>query len=686
MASTSLLSRVPVLRILIPFILGIIIAKSGCSAWIAAGVMVVAVGMYLLLHYISRSPQERLRWRSFFIVPLATAAMSLGWMSAIIHCPPQLSQEQCHSGVIYGRIVDLDYTDFSMRQTIKVISHDLPPCHVLVSTRGCDYTMQAGDVIAWEADLHNIGNLGNPGETDYADFLLNSYGIRYEQHLPLRQIKKIGHSPTLSTHMANIRRDLALKVFNSRLSPPAQRFVIAILLGDSGFIDKSTRQEFSSAGVAHVLALSGLHIGFIALFIWWILFPLDYLRLKKLRLFITIVAMMIFAVFTGLSPSVIRATVMTGIVFISYILYRRSLALNSLAIAALVILVFSPSALYSVGFQLSFITTGAVLTFARIPDGIKSRYKWINNITSIVITSLVAMLATMALSAHYFHTVSFLSVLSNLLILPVLPLMMVLGALFLLVTTAGMQWPIMERGIDGLYSYIHGVTAAVNSLPLSHVGNIYVSTAGVIGCFIVMALVAIWLYHRKFCYLLAAGIMFVLLLTHSLWLDLRTPRQGMVIFNSFSSTPVLYYNQGKGYVWTPDEEEPDSAAFARYYAGFMAQHRIDELYFVSDHDTLRFEDNMIRPPIAYLMGHRLMAVGSGRWKNTSATHRLRLDDLVITKRFHGTVEKLQELYSFDRIVISGAHYESERLRHECDTLGVKSIELKTQGALLYQVH
>ena len=84
-----------------------------------------------------------------------------------------------------------------------------------------------------------------------------------------------------------------------------------------------------------------------------------------------------------------------------------------LALAALCILVFSPSALYSVGFQLSFITVGAILLFARLPQRLECRHRWVNSLTSTVITSLVAMLATVALSAHYFHTISLMSMLAK---------------------------------------------------------------------------------------------------------------------------------------------------------------------------------------------------------------------------------------------------------------------------------
>jgi hypothetical protein len=334
-----------------------------------------------------------------------------------------------------------------------------------------------------------------------------------------------------------------------------------------------------------------------------------------------------------------------------------------------------------VGFQLSFVNVAAVLLFARVPDCFKSRYQWVNRLTSIVITSMVALLATVALTAHYFHTISLMSVLSNLLILPVLPVFMVMAALFLLVTAAGMEWQLLNHAIDAIYRYIHWTASVVNGMPLSHLSGVYVSTVGVVAYFVVMALVVLWLYRRRFLYLLTAAFALAVLLGHSLWVDAHTARRGVVIFNSFTSTPLLYYNNGMGYVWTPDDNEPDSVAFSRYYAGFLARHSIDHLHFVLDGDTLRLDDAIIRPPYAMLMGRRMMAVGRGKWKSMTTSRLLDLDDIIVTKPFHGSAADLKRLYGFDRIIISGGLYENGVLESECDSLHLDCYNIARRGAL-----
>ena len=680
----SVLSRVPALRILLPLMAGIAMHQVWHNVWIPLALIITSIAVYTWMTHRGKSAELQLRLRPFYILPLAVIALSLGWLAAIVHCPPHLNAGQRHDRLLTGRVSELNYTDFSMRMTIDVLDSDLPRCRVLVTTRGCDYTARSGDLVTWPAALEEVRNTGNPDETDYALLMLQGESIRYEQHLPVADVITIGYSPTLATRLAEMRRALAYKIFNTQLSPGAQHFVTALLLGDSHLIDKVTRAEFSTAGIAHVLALSGLHVGIIALLIYLLLFPLDYLGLKKLRLAVTLAAMILFAVFTGLSPSVVRATVMTGFVFASLFFNRRSVSLNALAMAALVILVFSPSDLFNAGFQLSFITVGALLLFARVPERLQSANRWVNYLTATVITSLVATVATVALNAHYFHTISLMSVVANVLVLAVLPVFMVLAALLLLVNAAGMHWGWLDSCVDGIYRYIHGVAQMVNAAPLSHVSGVYVSTVGVVLYFVVMGFMVLWLYRRHHRYLMLAGMALVIALGHWAWTDWNTPRRGMVMLNSFTSTPVLYYDGGNGYVWIPDQEDADLTEFERHHAGFMARHHIHDLTLVQADTVLRLEGALFKPPYAHLMGRRLLAVGRGNWKNSTTDTRLELDDIIVTKRYHGTVSKLKELYQFNHLIISGAQQADAvaAFKRECDSLGVKTHALDRQGAVV----
>ena len=158
----------------------------------------------------------------------------------------------------------------------------------------------------------------------------------------------------------------------------------------------------------------------------------------------------------------------------------------------------------------------------------------------------------------------------------------------------------------------------------------------------------------------------------------------MMVFNAFTSTPVLYYDHGKAWVWTPDDEEVDSTTFSRYYAGFLASHNISELQFIVGDSVQCLDGALFKPPHVHLMGRRLLAMGAGRWRHMTSPQPLQLNQIIVTNRFHGTAAKLRELYRFDTLIISGAMHSTslKPLLHACDSLDIPYHDLSQQGAFI----
>jgi len=662
------MKQVPALRILLPFVVGILLCGDGGSWWVVGTLVALAVTAYIVLMLRSRTALARLNIRPYFIIPICLIALALGYAAAQLNQPPTLDLEACNDKLLTARVDEISYTDRSMRLLVSTGGHRLQ-----LSTRGCDYSLREGDVIAFRAALSRIANHGNPDETDFAT-ILRRQGVLYTQHLPVNQLEKVGTAPTLLTRCALARRHLQHRIACSRLSPEAQHFVIALILGNDDLIHADTRARFATAGVAHVLALSGLHVGLIAMMVWWLLFPLDWIGAKKWRLWLTLALIVAFAVFTGLSPSVVRATVMIGFVFAQALFYRRNMALNALCVAALLILAVSPASLYAVGFQLSFITVAALLL-----PGLAFGNRWrevtesktskspqqqflrssLSYIWGIVGTSLVAMLATIMLTAYYFHTISLLAFLSNLLILPVLPLFMTLAAVFTLLAAVGTDVPLLDRLLDLIYSYFSKATELVNALPLSHINDVYVGGWAVWLWFAILAMLTLWAFTRRYRYCLCALVGVVLLAGGWMVQQRSTAHRGMVIFNSFASTPLLYFDNGQAWLWEPDATASDVSAFRRYYSGFLSRHGIDSIRAITAGEDVTLPEGFIRPPYAHAMGKSYMAVGAGRWRRAQAVDHFHADRIIVTRRFHGSATKLRELYDFDELVLSGAYYAND---------------------------
>ena len=208
----------------------------------------------------------------------------------------------------------------------------------------------------------------------------------------------------------------------------------ALTLGYKEDLAKDLRRHFQASGAAHVLAVSGLHTGIIYGLLLWLLTlggrvkPRYENRFGRCAISLFIIAAMWgYAWLTGMTPSVVRAVTMVTIFEVGRMAYRQAFSINTIAAAAVLILLVRPSDLWSVSFQLSFAATFAIVIITRSIErhwglsNIKNTYigRTIDTILGIFIISLAAQLGTIPLTMYYFGQISTYFLLANLLVLPI---------------------------------------------------------------------------------------------------------------------------------------------------------------------------------------------------------------------------------------------------------------------------
>jgi competence protein ComEC len=241
------------------------------------------------------------------------------------------------------------------------------------------------------------------------------------------------HQPALRERLREgLRRLLA------PMDQVSRSLYLALILGDQGEITPQMRQAFSRTGTSHLLAISGLHLGMLAglsfLAFFWLLkrFPRVLLRVNAVKLATVLAAgpVVAYAWIAGGSPSTQRAEIMILAYLLLVLAGRPREVVSALALAALVILVLSPLLLFSLSFQLSFISVAALIYFLprwvtppdyeTLPRGPVRKWSrraifWVKG---ALLASLVATLATAPLVAASFHLVSILGVVINLAAIP----------------------------------------------------------------------------------------------------------------------------------------------------------------------------------------------------------------------------------------------------------------------------
>lgn len=280
------------------------------------------------------------------------------------------------------------------------------------------------------------------------------------------EIVVTGHSNAIKYRFADFRTALAERIYASGLSAGTARLLVASCLG-TGDAPAEVKESFRSAGISHLLCVSGFHVGVIAMAVSWLLWPFKIFRRRKSHHLLTLAVVWLYAMATGFTPSVVRAAMMLSSYFVVKMLGRSSSPGNALGVAFMLVLAVDPYHLFSAGFQLSFAAVAGILIFGRRLNPFPRRFTIARKGASLLTVPLGASLGTVPVLAAWFQSVPLLTVPINAVASCVFPVFMLsgLGAVALpsspLTTVADGLNSALEHALGVLSPYTEASTAHV---------------------------------------------------------------------------------------------------------------------------------------------------------------------------------------------------------------------------------
>jgi competence protein ComEC len=383
------------------------------------------------------------------------------------------------------------------RYTARLFSSDtLKFTHKTVKVRimldTTDETFREGEIVFCQGMLRKIENRGNPGEFDYQTWA-NRRQIYYSANIPKGACTPMGyHEPfILRQWVSKIRIWLDQSFVNQGIAGDQLAVLVALTTGDKATLDPELRSAFSTAGLMHVLAVSGLHIGIIYLILGWLVKPLTFYRYgKPLKIILVISFLWLYAFFTGMAPSVTRAVLMFSFLVIGEASGRKYASENALFASAFFLMLFNPNIIYEVGFQLSYLAVFGIFQFYKpIYDLFYFEQKIPDKIWSLLALSLAAQLATTPISLYYFNQFPTYFLLSNLLIVPLVGFIIQGTILFLVLgffePAANIVAWVVNHMLKGMTFY----SEWVSQLPVSRISGIYIDMIVLWGLYALIPLV-----------------------------------------------------------------------------------------------------------------------------------------------------------------------------------------------------
>jgi competence protein ComEC len=362
-----------------------------------------------------------------------------------------------------------------------------------------------GDHVRFSGRLRSITNFKNPGAFDYRRYMAFK-GIWVTAYVTGDRLAVIGrHRACSLLQFINKARNTYSDLIDKSGHTEAQAVFKALIIGDRTQISRQTRQSFNRAGLGHLLAISGLHIGIVAM-VAFVLFQALMVRIKlflwqawtrKSAALLSLLPVLIYGAIAGFSPSTQRAVIMVAVFLLTFLFEKEQDPLNTLALAALLILMVDPPSLYSISFQLSFTAVCAIiygLSRLRNRNAVhKTRFKtsWFfrfkGKLTSFFLVSFFAVCGSLPLVTYYFNQISLVGLAANFIAVPLIGFVTIplgMAALFILPISLTLAfWFIKAAAV--VLAFTLGVVHFFADLPFAALKTVTPSLLE-IGCFYIM--------------------------------------------------------------------------------------------------------------------------------------------------------------------------------------------------------
>lgn len=381
----------------------------------------------------------------------------------------------------------------------------------------------------------------NPDQFDYGQYLKNK-SILAQIYADASDVKIGLPQKDIFFYSDQIRNVILGNLEKSHLNKRELAVVAALILGQQQDISADIIQDYQFAGAVHILSVSGLHVGFILMFLT---FLLHYLPKSKttsyLKLAVVLISLWGFAVLAGLSPSVVRSVTMFSFVAVGLHLKRKTNVFHTLLVSMLLILIFEPSFLFDVGFQLSYLALFFILWLQPIfsdwwrPDNRIIRYFW-----EILTVSFAAQIGTLPLSIYYFHQFPGLFFVTNLIVIPMLAIVMALGILAMLVALLGTVPMLIVKPLEASVLMLNEMIACVASFEQFIFQDIACNRPIMLSLYFVIITFFLWIQKPKFAaivWALCAIVTLQICVIGTQW-QIQTQSEWMVL-NTYKSTLIV---------------------------------------------------------------------------------------------------------------------------------------------------
>jgi len=695
----------PLFRLLIPFISGIIFVFYFQVSFNPVWLILAALLIMLISMISNRMSGYKFRW--VFGVLLYFSVFISGLTSTILRTPKYndtFFQKSLKQGdVFFVRLTEpIVEKPKSVRAFGNIELKKDSAAWISVSGKVMLYfendssamSLKYGDCILISGEINGIPPPANPHQFDYKTYLANN-GIYHQAFLRSGDWKKtnINRANPVFKFSEEARFRMLKILEKNGLNGDEYAVASALLLGYKENLEPELRSQYVGAGAMHILSVSGLHVGIIFVVIGFLLKFLDKIRHGRfLKFTIVLFVIWLYAFITGLSPSVMRASVMFSLFAIKDLRKQQSDPYNTLAASAFILLIFDPFILTKIGFQLSYAAVlGIIALFKPIYQLMIFKNKTGDYIWQIIAVSLAAQIGTFPISVLYFHQFPTYFLPANLVVIPLAWLIMVNGIAVMAFFFWGWMAGILALALKNLVFLLNYSVAFVDGLPGSKIEGLVLFMPQVLLIYILFVAITRFFVQKN-------GIWMVVTLSFTFLLEITFAynrfkilnQKQLVIYNVLGKTAIDIFLGEQAFSLADSSLLADKNAIdfnlknARIYAGI---HQISNFSLGQPIKTGIIKQYPVfevhTPNFVEFNKYRLGIIDKD-YDGYLVEKPLKLDYLILKRNPRISISSLKEKFAFKKLIFDGSNNVSSlnRWAEECKNLAIPFHNIKTDGAFV----
>jgi competence protein ComEC len=558
-------------------------------------------------------------------------------------------------------------------------------------------SLKYGDYILFAGNPNDIPPPANPHQFDYRNYLSND-GIYHQIYLRSNDwVRSNNNKINPVFKFSELARLKMLKILEiNGLAGDEYAVASALLLGYTENLEPELRDQYAGSGALHILSVSGLHVGIIFFVIGFLLQFLDKIKHGRITKFVLIItALWFYAFITGLSPSVLRATVMFSLFAIKEVRKQQSNPYNTLAASALILIIFDPFIITKVGFQLSYAAVLGIIALYKpicelwIIQNKAGDYFW-----QIISVSLAAQIGTFPISVMYFHQFPSYFLPANLLVIPLSWLIMVAGIAILFF----FFWPWMA-GILGillknLVFALNYSVGFVDGLPGAKIEGMVYYLPQVVLIYLIFIFITRSIVMKRAGLVVVTLVGLVLLTGSFIYGRSKILKQKqLVIYSMREQTAIDVFIGDKVYaladsaVFSDKKSSDFNLKNARIFAGIQQIKTIVFKDFDQKENEIHSGDFGMYSSNFFEIGKHRISIIDKDFDGYFPEHPLKVDYLILKGNPKISIAVLKAKFDFDKLIFDGSNkfYSINRWAEECKKLAIPFHDIKKDGAFIAEL-